>query len=48
MLRQHIIKNIEEEVHMILLENQSWAESDCAIPTAPEEDACQRNKMEQQ
>lgn len=39
MLRQHIIKNIEEEVHMILLENQCWAESDWSIPTAPEEDA---------
>lgn len=41
MLGQYIIEDVEEDVNVVLLENQSRTETDRSIPTASQEDTYQ-------
>lgn len=41
MLGQYVIEDVEEDVNVVLLENQSRAETDRSIPTASQEDTYQ-------
>lgn len=40
-LGQHVIEDVEEDVNVVLLENQSRTETDRPIPTASQEDTYQ-------
>lgn len=37
---QQVIKDVEEHVHVVLLEDQRWSETDGAVATAAQDHAC--------
>lgn len=37
-LGQHVVEDVEEDMHMVLLENQRWTETDGSVPTPSQED----------
>lgn len=41
-LGQHIIKDVEEKVNVVFLENQRWSKPDWSISTSTQKDTCQK------